>query len=534
MDATLTQERWLTRHPFGRKVQLRRHYDPDAQAYFSRLETAGRTLSVEAKTDISTFVIELKRLGLWESLIDGWLMRSEHNAGSGSTVFALKTADASLVNGPTWGVSGITVTGFSARVQAPGVSLPASPCACVVVGSLDWDTAFYNSVLFGHADTVHGRCFGILTAWGVKDRNWCSIGNGYQIINYHGSDTMVPVGGFHVLQFSHTASTTALSRVDDTGYTTFNNVGAAIGWDTELGTGPFCVVKPGCTQGKFTTAAALFFRADTSGNMAEIEALVRATIGRVLHDADAEGYFSRVAAAGTVLGDAEKANISAFITGLKAMGAWAGLVDAWLLRSTQNVGTGSVVIGLKSMNGTLVNGPTWGADGMRSNGVASEVFVDANLNAGSFGAFTLFTCHAGLTGAAHGGFSSDDIYTPWWSLSHNWYGQNQSGFGVLNTSAGWVSAAVTNPPAYNHAGFQTNQFNLGAAFTARHQGLLGQWPVQGGNMAAAFNATPNMDLHLGNYQGSGFKYAFVALFRTEAPDLHTLYRDTIGRGLGLP
>ena len=104
----------------------------------------------------------------------------------------------------------------------------------------------------------------------------------------------------------------------------------------------------------------------------------------------------------------------------------------------------------------------------------------------------------------------------------------------MNTSAGWVSAAVTNAPAYNHAGFQTNQFNFGAAFTARHQGLLGQWSVQGGNMAAAFQPTPNMDLHLGNYQGSGFKYAFAALFRADVPDLHTLYRETIGKGLSLP
>jgi len=251
-------------------------------------------------------------------------------------------------------------------------------------------------------------------------------------------------------------------------------------------------------------------------------------------DADAQDYFNRVAARGTELSLEAKEEVSTFVRELKRMGAWDGLVDAWLLRSTQNVGTGSAVVGLKSTNGTLVNGPTWGADGMRSSGVASEVLVDANLNAGSFAAFTLFICHAGLTGGAHGGFSSDDTYTPWWSFSHNWYGQAQSGFGVLNTSAGWVSASVTNPPAYNHAGFQTNQFNLGAAFTARHQGATGQWPAQGGNMAAAFQPTPNIDLHLGNYQGSGFKYAFVALFRTEAPDLHTLYRDTIGQGLGLP
>lgn len=251
-------------------------------------------------------------------------------------------------------------------------------------------------------------------------------------------------------------------------------------------------------------------------------------------DGDAQDYFNRVAARGTDLSLETREQVSTFVRELKRMGVWDGLVDAWLLRAPQNVGTGSTVVGLKSMDGTLVNGPTWGADGMRSSGVASEVFVDANFNAGSFGVFTLFTCHAGLTGPAHGGFSANDTYTPWWSLSHNWYGQNQSGFGVLNASAAWVSAAVTNPPAYNHAGFQTNQFNFGASFVARHQGLPGQWPVQGGDMAATFNPTPNIDLHLGNYQGSGFKYAFAALFRADVPDLHAMYRETIGTGLGLP
>jgi len=58
--------------------------------------------------------------------------------------------------------------------------------------------------------------------------------------------------------------------------------------------------------------------------------------------------------------------LSYFARGIKNLGLWPSTV-CWPLRSAQNAGTGTIAYslgGLGAYNGTLVNGPTWGANGM--------------------------------------------------------------------------------------------------------------------------------------------------------------------------
>jgi hypothetical protein len=65
-------------------------------------------------------------------------------------------------------------------------------------------------------------------------------------------------------------------------------------------------------------------------------------------------------------GATDVVNISKFVKGVKALGLWSSMV-CWPMRSSQNAGSGTTVYslgGLGSNNGTLVNGPTWGADGI--------------------------------------------------------------------------------------------------------------------------------------------------------------------------
>lgn len=73
---------WLVHRPYGRKVQLRRRFDADAQDYFNRVAAAGTGLSLETKEGVSTFVRELKRMGAWDGLVDAWLLRSTQNVGT--------------------------------------------------------------------------------------------------------------------------------------------------------------------------------------------------------------------------------------------------------------------------------------------------------------------------------------------------------------------------------------------------------------------------------------------------------------------
>lgn len=95
-----------------------------------------------------------------------------------------------------------------------------------------------------------------------------------------------------------------------------------------------------------------------------------------VYDPDAEAYFARVlAGSGTVISDVQKLNISNFITGEKVANRWALASEYWSLRSSQNAGTGTVLYGLKgnSLNGSLVNMPLWGVNGITFNGSTNYI-----------------------------------------------------------------------------------------------------------------------------------------------------------------
>jgi len=73
-------------------------------------------------------------------------------------------------------------------------------------------------------------------------------------------------------------------------------------------------------------------------------------------------------------GATDVANLDAFVKGVKELGLWENMV-CWPLRSSQNSGTNTAYSlgGLGTFNGTLVNGPTWGADGINMDSAGSEI-----------------------------------------------------------------------------------------------------------------------------------------------------------------
>jgi hypothetical protein len=80
----------------------------------------------------------------------------------------------------------------------------------------------------------------------------------------------------------------------------------------------------------------------------------------------ARGYDADATAFAAASGATDVSNLSAFVKGVKELGLWSNMV-CWPLRSSQNAGTGTTAYslgGLGTYNGTLTNGPTWGADGL--------------------------------------------------------------------------------------------------------------------------------------------------------------------------
>lgn len=84
---------------------------PETRQYLRRLYAYGRELNKADIVDIDNFVKGLKQLSLWQYVIDGWLLSSAHNIGTGSLVASLvgKYVGTSI-NSPTWGNQGITLT----------------------------------------------------------------------------------------------------------------------------------------------------------------------------------------------------------------------------------------------------------------------------------------------------------------------------------------------------------------------------------------------------------------------------------------
>jgi hypothetical protein len=96
---------------------VRQGADGDAMAYCKRSGATDRAA-------INAFVRGIKALGLYDNMVC-WPLRSSQNAGTGTTAYSLGglgTYNGTLVNGPTWGVSGITFTNASSQRIGFGAS----------------------------------------------------------------------------------------------------------------------------------------------------------------------------------------------------------------------------------------------------------------------------------------------------------------------------------------------------------------------------------------------------------------------------
>jgi hypothetical protein len=124
-----------------------------------------------------------------------------------------------------------------------------------------------------------------------------------------------------------------------------------------------------------------------------------------------------------------RAQVGAFVQNSVTISLWSSMV-CWPLLSSQNAGTGTVVYslgGLGVYDGTLVNGPTWGADGVAlGNGrmtigsdILPQTFVYAGNSAGAGANRRIFS---------RSDASESMLFVD--SASGNWYWQNAPGANI--------------------------------------------------------------------------------------------------------
>lgn len=99
---------------------IRNPLDRDAREFIGRAGVS----AAAARLQLNEFVRGVKQLGLWDSMVC-WPLRSTQNAGTGTTAYSLGglgTFNGTLVNGPTWGTSGVTFTYASSQYISLGSS----------------------------------------------------------------------------------------------------------------------------------------------------------------------------------------------------------------------------------------------------------------------------------------------------------------------------------------------------------------------------------------------------------------------------
>jgi hypothetical protein len=236
-------------------------------------------------------------------------------------------------------------------------------------------------------------------------------------------------------------------------------------------------------------------------------------------DPDAADFCSRS-------GASDRAAVSAFVRGVKDLGLYQSMV-CWPLRSTQNAGTGTTAYslgGLGTYNGTLIGGPTWGANGIRSADGSTRSITTAS-----------FAQPATCTFVA---VFDDQQTSPIAGFLEVAGRVAPSAFGLaftasnLRIAANEAFAATLSKPAGKH--FVTARTTSGAQDIKRNAS-----DTASGTASGTFGASVTFKMAPSNSDPAGTGYleqAFAAIISgtVDHETLRSLYKNTLGQGLGLP
>jgi hypothetical protein len=242
-----------------------------------------------------------------------------------------------------------------------------------------------------------------------------------------------------------------------------------------------------------------------------------------------------------------RSQINEFVRGAKGLGLWDSMV-CWPLRSTQNAGTGTTAFslgGLGTFNGTLVNGPTWGADGITGNGTSAYILTEFSTNAiGSLTAMSLVTVGFSMatSGASQavmgqfgaGGSDSYDVFTHQVDVGRR-VSIGDSNETLVQTTgiladAMIVAARIDTSLTLNVNGGQVASRTM----TTTPVKNARKMPLFATN--SAFGQPTQADRFVGF---AASRHPFFAVFgagltSSNSSALYSLYKTTLGTGLGLP
>ena len=229
-----------------------------------------------------------------------------------------------------------------------------------------------------------------------------------------------------------------------------------------------------------------------------------------------------------------------FSAGVNDLGLWNSMV-CWPLRSSQNYGSGTTAFslgGLGTFNGTLTNGPSWGADGVAFTSAGAQYMTATTLTVLPASYLLGAVVNPATTGAsnsqiiAHNGTSNADAIQIFDATGN-----------VLGGIHRQVAASTSVQPSnqtFTTGSFQMVQQGWDGSTVRRVLNLSAQQssasPTFGGFISPLRLNARGDSLIVGANKTVAFAYmsqgAGAALATCSA--LYTLYKDTLGTGLGLP
>jgi hypothetical protein len=247
--------------------------------------------------------------------------------------------------------------------------------------------------------------------------------------------------------------------------------------------------------------------------------LYRRQVIKPTADLDAVAYIGKVGITDVTAQNA----INDFVLGIKNLGLWSSMV-CWPLRSSQNAGTGTTAYslgGLGTYNGTLVNSPSWGVDGITFTSGSSQTITVPNITISQTDVI-LATCQAATSGnlrVFQGTWGADSLGI-WAGFGGTYFWDCRSTAGTLNRQNGGTTPTSR---IFTHGIASTS----GSSFFVNGTSILS-------NAVSSTNANLS-DIKINQNGGNGnIAFAMFSQSITGNASLYTLYKTTLGQGLGLP
>jgi hypothetical protein len=251
-------------------------------------------------------------------------------------------------------------------------------------------------------------------------------------------------------------------------------------------------------------------------------------------DADAAAYFDRAG----VTDATAKSQINTFVVGVKALSLYNNMI-CWPLCSAQNNGSGTTAYslgGLGIYNGTLTNGPTWGTTGITFDGINDFINTGNPFNTAKIIYVSYKTSLAGALNASIVG-------------NYNFNGSTETGYELINIAS--TQPAIRIYTATNNGNARQTTVNCSDTNFHFVMGITDNTASRisvDGTTGAFTNltnpprvdSTVNFGIGAGNVIGrqpTNCTISFVAimdLYTTQFDSVRSLYKTTLGTGLGLP